>query len=325
MITVNSFFSGSLATVDSVIGNFVNVAYTQFVQGNAGLITMLFTLYIMLLGFKFLNHSHHFNLMGMVQHMITMLCVYGLVMNWQLYHLFVYNIFTNEPAYIADILVKSTGQFQGNGTIAGTLDGIYDSVVNASAGLMGQVSLSGSGIAFVFYAFLVFVIGSLMCIFALLLFVYAKMMMAIALALGPIFILFILWQPTRGMFDAWLNKLVTIALIPIVTSAILVLMLSVVHVTLPAINQPADHLQFYGLAPFLGLSLATTMILSQVFRISSALGGGLTLASLSTGAAIASTAIQKSGLPQLGSKAMNFMKHANRSTHIYSRGKRYDR
>ena len=122
-----------------------------------------------------------------------------------------------------------------------------------------------------------------MCVFALLLFIYAKMMMAVSLALGPIFILFVLWEPTKGMFTAWLQKLVTMALIPVITSAILVLMLSVVSVTLAGINQPVEHLHFSGVAPFLGLSLATTMMLSQVFKICSSLGGGLTLASISQG------------------------------------------
>lgn len=89
-----------------------------------------------------------------------------------------------------------------------------------------------------------------MCVFALLLFVYAKMMMAIALALGPIFILFYLWDATKGLFAAWLRKLITIALVPIVTSAILVLMLSVINVILPQLNVPANEMQFYGIAPF---------------------------------------------------------------------------
>lgn len=302
MINVSSFFTGTLNTVDAVIGNFVSLAYANLIQANAGIITVLFTFYVMMLGFKFLNHSHHSNLMAMIQHFITMLAVYGLIMDWQLYHLFVYNIFTNEPAYLANILVKSTGQFHKMGSISAALDGIYSAVVNAAAGFFGEVSLSAAGIAFLFYGILVFIIGSLMCIFALLLFIYAKMMMAIALALGPIFILFILWQPTRGLFSAWLNKLVTLALIPIVTSAILVLMLSVINVTLPAISQSADHMQFYGIAPFLGLSLATTLILSQVFRICSALGGGITLASISQASGIVSSVLKA------GSKVVNDIK-----------------
>ena len=293
MIAANSFVTSTLNTVDSVIGNFVNVAYINFVQANASVITLLFTFYVMLIGYKFLSHKHHFNMMAVIQEMIIMLIVYGMVMNWRLYHLFVYNIFTNEPERIAQILSQAAGAHGDN--IAASLDGVYTAVINASLNFLGQVSFSAGGISFLFYAALVFLIGTLMCVFALLLFIYAKMMMAIALALGPIFILFVMWDGTRGLFSAWLNKLMTLALIPIVTSAILVLMLSVVNVTLPNINQPLDQMQFYGIAPFLGLSLATTMVLSQVFRICSALGGGITLASLSKGASMVSSVFNMAG------------------------------
>lgn len=306
MILITSFFTDTLNTVDAVIGNFVKIAYTNFIQANSTLITLLFTVYVMFMGYQFLYHSHHFNLSVVMRRITVMLCVYGMVMNWQLYHLFVYKVFTTEPKNIAQVLINSAGEFKSDANIAQALDGIYEAVMDAASGFFGQMSFSADGVAFWFYGVLVYIIGTVMCVFALLLFVYAKMMMAIGLALGPIFILFILWEPTKGMFNAWLNKLITIALIPIITSAILVLMLSVINVTLPSITMPADQMQFYGIAPFLGLSLATAMMLTQVFRISSALGGGITLASISAGGAIAGTALQYSGVAPASRKAMNW-------------------
>lgn len=309
MITVDSFFSGTLNTVDNVIGDFVNLAYTHFVQANAEMITLLFTVYVMFLGYQFLSHHHHFNLNTVIRHILVLLCVYALVMNWKLYDLFIYKIFTTEPANIAQILVSSTGKYHADASIAKALDDIYLAVFDAAKGLFEQISFSASGIAFALYALLVLIIGSLMCVFALLLFVYAKMMMAVVLALGPIFILFVLWDSTSGMFSAWLRQLITIAMVPVVTSAILTLMLSVIHVTLPSINVPANEMQFYGMAPFLGLSLATTMILTQVFRICSALGGGLALSSLSTGGALAASAMRYSGMFALGRGAMSWSRN----------------
>lgn len=308
MITVDTFFSGTLNTVDAVVGNFVSNAYTHFIEANTGVITSLFTVYVMFIGYQFIHHNHHFNLSTVMKHLVVLLCVYGLVMNWHLYHLFIYNIFTKEPGNIAQVLINSAGALQGDTSIAHALDAIYAAVCNATVRLFGQVNFSVSGMGFIAYAGLVFVIGTLMCIFALLLFIYAKMMMAIALALGPIFILFILWETTKGMFSAWLSKLITIALIPIVTSAILVLMLSVINVTLPNIDTKVETMQFYGIAPFLGLCLATTLILSQVFRICSSLGGGISLASISAGAAIAKSAIEKSGLAAAGRGTANLAK-----------------
>lgn len=295
MITAKTFFSDTLNTVDAVITGYANIAYTNLVQANAGVITLLFTFYIMLLGYRFINHDQNMTMSYVKRHLIIMLIVYGLLMRWHLYDLFVYNIFTNEPTYISQILVGASQKIHPDETIAQVLDGIYESVINASLGFFSEVNFSGAGIAFLFYGLLVFIIGSLLCIFALLLFIYAKMMMAVSLALGPIFISFLLWESTKGMFAAWLRKLITLALIPIITSAILALMLSVISVTLPGINQPINNMQFYGIAPFLGLSVATTLILSQVLHIASALGGGITLKSLSQGATIVKTSFEKSG------------------------------
>lgn len=302
-ILVSSFISDTLNTVDAVIGDFVNISYNNFISANSGIITLLFTVYVIHFGYRFLNHDHHFNMSHVMRHLIVMLMVYGLVMNWNIYNVFVYNIFTNEPGRIANVLINSTSHIQSGNTIAQALDGIYKAIIDVAAGFFGQINFSGSGIAFLFYGVLVFVIGSLLCVFALLLFIYAKMMMAVALALGPIFILFVLWDATKDIFAAWLRKLITLALIPIVTSAILALMLSVIHVTLPNINQPTENIQFYGIAPFLGLSLATTLILSQVFRICSSLGGGISLTSLSKGVDIAKSSLESTGIASVSRHA----------------------
>lgn len=308
MITVKAFFSDTLNTVDAVIGNYVNTAYTHFVQANSDVITLLFTVYIIFLGYRFLNHDQQVSMSYVTRHLIVMLSVYGMLMSWHLYNLFVYNIFTNEPASIAQVMVSSAQGLHPGETIAEVLDQIYESVINATVGFFGQISFSASGVAFLFYGVLVFLIGSLLCVFALFLFIYAKMMMAVSLALGPLFITFILWEPTKDIFTAWLRKLITIALIPIITSGILALMLSVINVTLPGINQPTENMQFYGIVPFLGLSVATTLILSQVLHITSSLAGGITLASLSKGAGIAKGALKHSGIQAAASFTYDWSK-----------------
>lgn len=308
MIIVSEFFSGTLNTVDAVIANFVVTAYQNFVHAHTGIITLVFTVYIMTMGYQFIYHTHHFHLGQIVRQISVMLCVYGLIMNWYLYNIFVYRIFTSEPENIAKILIKSAGNFQFSGNISQALNMIFDQVVNSSMGLFSQVSFNS--LEFIFYGALVFGIGLALCVFALLLFVYAKMMMAVGLALGPIFILFILWDATRGMFNAWVNKLITTALVPIVTSAILMLMLSVVAVTLPQLNVPPDSQKFYGIIPFLGLGLITILILSQVFRICGSLGGGIVLASISSAASIANSSLSKVGALLMNSmaKMMSIMK-----------------
>ena len=295
MIGVENFISGTLATVDTVIASFVTHAYQALIQANAQVITMLFTVYIMLIGYRFINHHHHFNLQEIVRHLTVMLIVYGLIMKWEVYHLLVYDVFTNEPAELAKVLINSVGKLHADTNIYSAMDAIYLAFNNVSNALLGQIGFSVNGLSFLLYGLLVFVIGMVMTAYTLLLFIYAKMMMAVLLALGPIFILCLLWDSTRGIFSTWLSTLISLALIPIITSAILMLMLSVINTTLPVLNQPVENLQLQGIVPFLGLSVTTALILSQVLRISSALAGGISIASLSAGGEIAGSAINMSG------------------------------
>jgi len=309
MITSSSFLTDTLGTVDAVIGTFVKMTYHNLIQANTETITLLFTLYVIFQGYQFVSHTNTADLSTIMRQLIVMLCVYALIMRWDLYNIFIYNVFTNEPGNIAKILVDSSGQMHPGSNIYQALDGIYAAVTNATKAFFGLGGLSKDGLCFLFYGVLVFLIGTAMCVVALLLFIYSKMVMAVGLALGPIFILGILFEPTRGMFTSWINKLITTALIPIVTSAILVLLLSVVKVTLPQVELTPQANQFSGIAPFLGLSLATALILSQVLSICSSLGGGITLAGLSKGVDLAQSSLEKSGIHAAGRKAAHFSKN----------------
>lgn len=307
-ISVSSFFSDTLSMVDSVIGDFVKAAYVGLVQNNEALIISLLTVYIMVLGYRFITRSQSADLMSISKNMVLILCVYGLVMNWELYNIFIYNIFTNEPQNIAQILIHSAGNIHFGNNIISALDEIYEIVISTSINFFNQTNFSFNGVVFIFYGSLVFIIGMILCVFSLLLFIYSKMMMAISLALGPIFILFFLWDSTKGIFTAWIKKLFTLALIPIITSVILVLMLSIINTTLPNATQSIESLRFYGIAPFLTLNLATALILSQVFKIASSLGGSITLASLSKGVDIAKSSFGISGITSTSRRVANWSK-----------------
>ena len=126
--------------------------------------------------------------------------------------------------------------------------------------------------------------------------------MAIALALGPIFLPFILWESTRGWFVSWLRKLFNFALIPIVTASILSLMLSVMDLVLPDLHRQATqgNPDFFTMGLFGGLSLVTAFLLKQSLSIASSLSGGLTLAALGQVGNMVSSALRTTGMNAAG-------------------------
>ncbi len=308
MISTNAFITDTLNTVDLVINSFVNKAYIGLIMSNYLVINAVFTAYVVFIGYRLLMHSSKENVQTIVVRLISMLCIYGLIMSWGLYNTFIYNIFTNEPALIAQTLVNSAGQLGPGQNVTQSMDGIFQAVMNVSAGFFAHGGFSTAGVLFILYGVLTFVIGFLFCVFALVLYIFAKMMLAIGLALGPLFLLFALFDPTRGWFESWLQKLFTMALIPVVTSTILALMLSVINTTLPRFNVPTDQQTFNGVAPFLGLSLASFALLLEVKTICSSLGGGLTLGAIAKSGALAKQAATVTGAAALGKSIGSFVK-----------------
>ena len=299
-ISTTAIFDSTLKMVDETIGDFVHKAYTNLVQGNETTITLAFTFYIVLLGYRFLTHSASSDLATLTRHGVVMLVVYGLIMQWSLYNTFFYNVFTGEPTYISVVLADSAGA-PTTETSAQALDNIYNTGVRAAGELFSQIELTSPQYAF--YALIVWFVTFVSCVFALCLLIYAKLALSIGLALGPIFLIFILWEGTKGLFESWIKKLVNFGLVPIITTCILMLMLSIENTTLGQLTtkDAKGVVTFEAMGPYLCVSIANFLLLMQVLPIAASLSGGIALASITKGIDVAKNALKAASSPFSGS------------------------
>lgn len=295
-LSAHTFITDTLTAVDSVIGHYVQTVYQQLAMQYNDTLMLLCTFYILLLGYRFTMHTLSADFSTISRHLIVLSVVYGLITNWSLYYLFVYNLFTNEPGHIAQVMVNASDPLTSDGSIAQALNQVY------STGMDASKKLFNGGIRLFFCSIFIFAFTFLCCLTALGLLIYAKLAMAIALALGPIFLPFVLWESTRGWFVSWLRKLFNFALIPIVTASILSLMLSVMDLVLPDLNSQAaqGNPDFFTMGLFGGLSLVTAFLLKQSLPIASSLSGGFTLAALGQVGSMVSSALRTTGMNAAG-------------------------
>ncbi len=291
MLSAQSFITDTLTAVDSVIGHYVQTVYLQLAAQYNSTLLLLCTLYILLLGYRFTMHTLSADFSTISRHLIVLCIVYGLITHWSLY-----NLFTNEPGHIAQVMVNASNQLAPSETIAQALNHVYSVGMEAA-----KKSFSG-GIKLFFCRIFIFAFTFVCCLTALGLLIYAKLAIAIALALGPIFLPFVLWESTRGWFVSWLRKLFNFALIPIVTASILSLMLSVMELVLPDLNSQAaqGNPDFFTMGLFGGLSLVTAFLLKQSLPIASSLSGGFTLAALGQVGSMVSSALRATGMNAVG-------------------------
>src|SRR5688572_17002937 len=100
------FLTKVFNTINSIIDNFVQSTYHNLISNNSSAITLIFTLYVAVLGYRFLTDNSYSSDIGTItRHLVFVSIVYGLIMSWGFYNKVIYNIFTNEPQKISTIIV----------------------------------------------------------------------------------------------------------------------------------------------------------------------------------------------------------------------------
>jgi type IV secretion system protein VirB6 len=106
------------------------------------------------------------------------------------------------------------------------------------------------------------------------------MSLAILLAIGPIFVLLLLFEGTKRFFEAWLGQALNYVFLVVLTAAAIKLVMTIVEAYLMAevnvaLNPTADKA-----VPCIVLCLIAALVMMQLPSIASALGGGAAISTL---------------------------------------------
>lgn len=114
------------------------------------------------------------------------------------------------------------------------------------------------------------------------LYALAKMALAIILAVGPIFVLLLIFEPTKRFFDAWIGQALNYVFMVMLTAAAIALILAVLSTYLgsPAATAATTTTEIAGIIPAVVFALIGFLVLMQVASIASALGGGVAVGTL---------------------------------------------
>ncbi|WP_447074617.1 type IV secretion system protein, partial [Vibrio alginolyticus] len=118
----------------------------------------------------------------------------------------------------------------------------------------------------------------LTCVVAFLI-LLSKIMTTVLLAIGPLFIVMLLFNATQRFFEAWLGMVVNQGLILILGAAIGKLMVSLAGIAMDSMSSEPAALSTLADASILCLLYGLCiMVVKQVPSVAAALGGGVALA-----------------------------------------------
>lgn len=211
-----------LTVTDQVTADFVNRVFGPVASAVSTPLWAAVTLFVALYGYLVMT--------GQIQHLYTSafrnIFLIGFVtytaLNWDWFD-YLYDVFTKSPDMFGGTL--SLGHSDKN-----VLDELYDRGMETAFSIWLR---SGWNLVMWGLGAVVFVVTLALIAFAVFLLLLAKLLVAVTLALGPIFVSFCLFDSTRQWFKNWIASLVTLVIFQLVIYASLGLGYSIYQAVVP--------------------------------------------------------------------------------------------
>ncbi|PAB33112.1 hypothetical protein CC202_09500 [Pseudomonas savastanoi] len=269
--------------VDGMTGAYITQNVTAVAQIIAPAVNTFLAVYVMLWGLALLRGQVTEPITDGFSRIAKMVAILYVAFQFGAYNTYVVNTFSVAPFELGQAFFGATT----NSTMVGSLDSIL-----AKGFIAGKKFWDQGGILFGdpgMYMIAILVWGQTIAVtaYACFLIVMSKIMLAIILALGPLFICTLLFQSTADFFSRWIQQLSNFALVIVMVIAANSLVMTLydrASVGAAAITSTA---QINLLFPFLVTGAISLLCLAQIPSLAGGLAGGVSVNSYGAGRLVA--------------------------------------
>lgn len=200
--------AAALRAVDCIAGETTASAFGRlFAPGGAmvSVLTILLTLYVAFFAISLLLGRSGLGVRSLTPRMLTLGLVLTFATSWVAYQSVVWNLTIGAPDWLASLLTGSDGS--ATSTFADKIDVVFLAIQGTTEGTQDFSAFSPPGMMWL--GALLFLLGTVGVL------VTARIALAILLAIGPVFVVMVLFNGTRGLFTGWLKGVVMLALTPL--------------------------------------------------------------------------------------------------------------
>lgn len=213
--------SHALTSVDCHVDAAVVNAYGRLFGGGGVfslVLTALLTLYVGFIALGFMTGRTRLSLAGLTPRILAIGLVLTFATSWPAYQAMAYGFLVGGPE---EILRQLSGPAAGAHGFAFRLDALFDRFADIAKALgdstpgaskaLGPLAGPQMASALVWLSGILLLLGTAGAL------VLTRILLALLLALGPVFVVLALFKPTRGLFEGWLRTAVMFALAPLLT------------------------------------------------------------------------------------------------------------
>lgn len=205
--------SAALTAIDCQLNAGVAGAYGRlFVSGGALslALTSVLTIYIAILAFGLLTGRTRLTLHALAPKAVAICLVLTFATSWQAYHIVIHALLTSGPDQVAAIVLGARDG--ATHAFASRVDALFNGVLEASRAVasanQGDAPNAQNATGLMWFSALELLLSTVGLLVA------SRVLLAILLAIGPVFVVLALFANTRGLFEAWLRTTLAFALAP---------------------------------------------------------------------------------------------------------------
>jgi type IV secretion system protein VirB6 len=205
--------SQTLVALDCQVNGVVEGGYGRlFGAGGAfnGVLTGVLTIYVLLIGYGLITGRLRLSLPAMTPKIACLALVLTFATAWPAYQAVVYGLLTRGPDQIASAFMGARSGAAD--AFAHRLDHLFDALARTGQAVSAAGDPNAENVKLASKLVWTSAIVTVLSTVGLL--VISRIVLAVLLALGPVFVVLALFAPTRGLFEGWLKTSVAFAFAP---------------------------------------------------------------------------------------------------------------
>ena len=273
------FYTRLFTELNTALTTYVGDTATAIIGAITPVATTLLTIYVMLWGWSMMRGVISEPVTDGVGRIVRLALITGVALNLGRYNSLIADMLWNSPDALAGIIGGGTPTT--NATFLDTLmSKMYDFGDAYYQKAQANSTLGVPDLGLLFMAYALWGAGVLATGYGAFLLTLAKIGLAVALGVGPIFILLTIFEPTKRFFDTWLGQALNYVFLVMLAASTIKLILTILQTYLTAAGGALADPSLDQALPAIVFSIIGALALVQMPSMASALGGGVALGTL---------------------------------------------
>lgn len=278
------FYEDSFNHLDGSLDTYVSDTTSNIIDAITPVATTLVSIYVMLWGWSMMRGVISEPITDGVTRILRLSLVTALALNIGIYNQYLSDMLWDSPEALAGFIAggysDSTDNMQYLDSLMSKIYDLGDAFWQKAYAGSGALGMPNIGLLLV--AILIWALGLVATGYAAFLLALAKMALAIILSVGPLFILLMVFEPTKRFFDSWIGQALNYVFLVMLTAGAIKLILTIIETYLlsnggtAALADPRIDLAL----PAIVLCLIAFLVMMQLPSTASALGGGVAIGTL---------------------------------------------